>query len=285
MPDRKKNGSATRDGRRSGKRSKRTLAEKADRHALYQQAVQCVEAEIDFVDDTFQKLRGRHASRLREDFCGTANTSCEWVRRRGGNEAVGVDLDPEVLAWGERHNRGKLGDAASRLTLLNEDVLTVSHDRVDALLAMNFSYWIFTDRVTMRRYFRRVRDALVDDGVFFLDCYGGYDAFREMKERTKCDGFTYVWDQNHYNPVDGSMRCHIHFHFPDGSRMRKAFSYQWRLWTLPEVREILDEAGFSRVTAWWQGWDDDEEEGDGEFAQVESADADAAWISYVVAEK
>jgi cyclopropane fatty-acyl-phospholipid synthase-like methyltransferase len=285
MPKRNKKQGHGKSGRRRAGGNGATLAEKADRHVLYQESVQCGEAEIDSVDDTFHKLRGRRAKRLREDFCGTANTSCEWIRRRKDNVALGVDLDPEVLAWSEKHNRAKLGKAASRLTLLNENVLGVSHAPVDASLAMNFSYWILTDRTTMRRYFRRVRDALTDDGVFFLDCYGGYDASREMKERTKNKGFTYVWDQDHYNPVTGAMRCHIHFDFPDGSRMRKAFSYEWRLWTLPEIREILDEAGFRRVTVWWQGWDEKEEDGDGEFHPVECADADAAWISYLVAEK
>lgn len=262
-----------------------TLAERADRHVLYQESVQCVEAEIDFVDETFLKLKGRHLVRLREDFCGTANTSCEWIRRRAGNAAIGVDLDPDVLAWGEKHNRSKLGAAAGKLTLLQDNVLEVRHDPVDAVLAMNFSWWILKERPVLRRYFRGVRDCLVDDGIFFLDCYGGYDAFREMTERTKNDGFTYVWDQESYNPTKGDMTCHIHFRFPDGSRMNRAFSYHWRLWTLPEVREILDEAGFRTVSVWWQGWDEKEDEGTGEFERVEDADADAAWICYVVAEK
>ena len=47
---------------------------------------------IDFVDDTFKDLP--QAQRvIREDFCGTANTSCEWVRRRSTNRAIGVGLD------------------------------------------------------------------------------------------------------------------------------------------------------------------------------------------------
>jgi len=283
MAERKKKRGGKKAARKGG--DGRTLAEKADRHLLYQESVQCVEAEIDFVDETFRQLRGRRAVRLREDFCGTANTSCEWIRRRKGNTAIGVDLDREVLAWGEQHNRAKLGANAGKLTLLNENVLDVRHDPVDTVLAMNFSYWVLKERATMRRYFRGVRDCLVDDGIFFLDCYGGYDAFREMRERTKNDGFTYIWDQATYNPTTGEMSCHIHFRFPDGSRMDNAFSYHWRLWTMPEVREILDEAGFRRITVWWQGWDENEEDGDGEFKPVEDADADAAWVSYIVAEK
>ena len=74
----------------------RCLAEMADRHDLYQRSVQCTESEIDFVDETFKALHKRKAHRLREDFCGTAATSAEWVRRRRTNYAFGVDPD-EVL--------------------------------------------------------------------------------------------------------------------------------------------------------------------------------------------
>jgi hypothetical protein len=76
----------------------------SDRHLLYQDAVQCPEAELDFVDRTFKKLRARTLVRLREDFCGTAHTSCEWVRRRSTNIAIGLDLDAPTLKWGSDHN-------------------------------------------------------------------------------------------------------------------------------------------------------------------------------------
>ena len=260
------------------------MAERADRHVLYEKSVQCVEAEIDFVDETFTELRDRNAKNLREDFCGTANTSCEWVRRRRTNHAIGVDLDADVLAWGREHNVAKLGSAASRLTLINEDVLEVHTDPVDVVLAMNFSYWIFKYRPLMRFYFRRVRDALVDDGVLFLDAFGGSEAYIEVEEETKYDGFTYIWDQAEFNPVNAETLCHIHFKFPDGSRMRNAFSYSWRLWTLPELRELLDEAGFTRSTVYWQGEDEDGED-DGDFQPTEKGEADLAWIAYIVAEK
>ncbi len=79
-----------------------TLASQADKHVLYENSVQCAEAEIDFVDATFKKLRKRRAHLLREDFCGTANSSCEWVRRHADNRAIGVDLDAEVQQQGVR---------------------------------------------------------------------------------------------------------------------------------------------------------------------------------------
>jgi cyclopropane fatty-acyl-phospholipid synthase-like methyltransferase len=270
--------------RGKGKKKRRTMAEKADRHVLYEKSVQCVESEIDFVDETFSELRERKARILREDFCGTANTSCEWVRRRRKNRAISVDLDADVLAWGQKHNVAKLKDADNRITLVNEDVLEARTEPADVVLAMNFSYWIFKQRQVMRAYFRRVRDSLTHDGIFFLDAFGGSDAYVEEKEKTKYKRFTYIWDQASFNPVNGDCVCHIHFKFPDGSKLRKAFSYTWRLWTLQEIREILEEAGFPRSTVYLQGSDDDGE-GDGEFEPAERGDADPAWIAYIVAEK
>jgi hypothetical protein len=32
--------------------------------------------------------------------------------------------------------------------------------------------------------------------------------------------------------------CHIHFDFEDGSRLERAFSYDWRLWSLPEAISV-----------------------------------------------
>ncbi len=268
------------------RKARATQAERADRHACYEAAVQCVESEIDFVDAEFQRLRGRRAATLREDFCGTGNASCEWVRRRRSNRAIGVDIDPEVLAWGRDHHLAALPPAArARMTQLEGDVTKVQTSPADTVLAMNFSYWLFKERAGMRAYFKRVRAALVDDGVFFLDCYGGYEAFRVLKERSDYKGFSYVWDQSSYNPVTGDLICHIHFRFPDGSRLDRAFTYDWRLWTLPEIREILAEAGFSRTVVYWQGWDEAEETGSGDFLPVEVADPDAGWICYIAALK
>ena len=80
------------------------------------------------------------------------------------------------------------------------------------------------------------------------------------------------------------MLCHIHFKFPDGSRIRRAFSYAWRLWSLPEIREVLSEAGFTRSTVYWQGTNEESGEGNGVFEPTEQGEADASWIVYLVAE-
>jgi hypothetical protein len=267
-----------------------TLAAQADPHRLYERAVQCPEAEVDFLSERFRWLRGRDARHLREDFCGTAAVCREWVARHPQNSALGVDSDPAVLAWAERHNRAPLPTKRrARLGLLQADVRSAPPgDAPDLIIAMNFSYWLFQERAALRDYFRAVNRDLAADGVFFLDAYGGYDAFREIIEERAVEddegSFTYRWEQASYDPVTGLMDCHIDFALPDGSELKRAFSYRWRLWTLPEIRELLAEAGFRRVIVYWQGWTEDGEP-DGDFQPAEHADADAGWICYLSAEK
>ncbi len=271
--------------RRKARRSRPRMAELADPHQLYEAAVQCAEAEIDFVDETFIALRGRKAKWLREDFCGTGNTACEWVRRRRTNHAIGVDLDADVQQWGRKHHDAALGTARNRVELLNANVMSVDCPPVDVVLAMNFSYWIFKERKLLRRYFRAVHRGLGLDGLFMLDAYGGAEAHQEMSEKTVQDNFTYIWDQQRYDPISGDLLCHIDFSFPDGSRINRAFTYDWRLWSLPEIREILLEAGFKRVTVYWEGTDEETGEGNGEYTAALCGEADPAFIVYIVAEK
>ena len=262
-----------------------TMADAADIHDLYERSVQNVEGEVEFIQTTFQQLTGRPAYLFREDFCGTASASCQWVRQGKEFQAIGVDIDPAVLEWGRKNKLSKLpAEDQARVSLIESNVMTVDTPRVDLLAAFNFSYFIFDTRDTLRAYFRCAYESLKDDGVFFLDMFGGPEAQQEMKEKTKNKGFTYVWHQAKFHPVTNFIRCHISFRFPDGSRIKKAFTYEWRLWSAPEIRELLREAGFSKATIYWEGEDEDGE-GNGEFTADERGEADLAWIAYIVAEK
>ena len=268
-------------------RKKKSMAELADRHSLYEKSVQSVDVEYQFVSKTFRKLRGRRPRHMREDFCGTAGMCCEWVRRDKRNTAVGVDIDPEVLAWGEKNNLSRLKPGARlRIRLMQADVRKVQAPRpVEVVLAMNFSYQLFMTRKKLGGYLRKVHESLAKDGILFMDAFGGYDAYRTIKEKTRHDGFKYIWEQQSYNPINGHMRCHIHFRFPDGSVLKRAFSYVWRMWTLPELRELLAEAGFSRVTVYWEKSDPVTGEGTGVYTPTTRGAADPGWVCFLVAEK
>jgi SAM-dependent methyltransferase len=261
------------------------MAERAELHELYEEAVQAVDTEVEFLHETFKALRGREALSFREDFCGTASAACEWVRTTPNGFAVGVDNEPEVLEWGRENRLSRLSEVdRARIKLLEDDVRTVTTDPVDIVGAFNFSYFMFETRDELRNYFARAREALNPDGVLFLDAFGGPESVTVQKDKTKFDNFTYIWDQADFEPVTRHITCHIHFKFPDGSKLKNAFTYEWRMWTLPEIRELLLEAGFASARVYWEGEDDDGE-GNGEFTETATGESDAAWVSYIVAEK
>ena len=265
-------------------RKKRTplSAGSADRYVLYTDSVQAPDSEIDFFRKVYRKAFGRPPTVVREDFCGTAAICCQWVRANARNVAIGVDLDPEPLDWCREHYLPTLTpEQRSRLSLRRANVLNVRTQPVDVIAALNFSFCIFKQRSELLRYLRRCHKALARNGVMVMDIYGGPEAQQPVEEKTRHKGFTYVWDQAEYNPITNEALNHIHFHFPDGSRMRNAFTYDWRLWTPAELTDMLHEAGFSQPRVYWEGATTDGE-GDGIFRPRTRVAQEDAWVAYVV---
>ena len=272
--------------KKAKKRKARLTAATSDKHLLYEQSVQNPEAECDFIVQVWKEIRGREAHHIREDFCGTAIASTEWVKRSPDHTAIAVDIDEDVLDWARQRLLDRLDpNQLKRLTLEPADVRTVQTPPVDTVMAMNFSYFLFKTRNELGQYFDRVHAGLVDDGLFLLDAYGGSDAFLELEEKRRIDGFTYVWDQAVYNPITGEAINYIHYRFPDGTQLKKAFTYHWRLWTLPEIQELLVDAGFRNVIVYWEGTDEKTGEGNDEFTPSMRGEACPGWIAYLVAEK
>lgn len=266
------------------RKRQKTQAQLADKYTLYEKSVQQPEADVALVSRIYKKRFGKPAQTVREDFCGTAIFACEWVRRHEDNRAWGIDLDPLPLAWGREHHVAKLDPAqAARLDLREGNVLEVSHEPVDVTVAFNFSYFLFKTRDDLRHYFEVARKTLSREGVFVIDVYGGGEAQLPQLERRKVDGFTYVWDQHAFEPIHQEVTNFIHFEFPDGSRMRRAFRYDWRLWSIPELRELLAEAGFTETEVYWEGTEGDTGEGNGVFRICDRAPEDPAWVCYIAA--
>ena len=149
-------------------------------------------------------------------------------------------------------------------------------------LGLDGRWWT---RDEMRHYFSCVHKALGKEGLFYLDAYGGWDSQETGEERRKIpEGFTYVWDQNKFDPIGHEVLNHIHFEFRDGTKLERAFTYHWRFWTLPELTELLAEAGFSNTHVYWED-EDEEGEGTGVYRARKKADNAGAWVAYLIAEK
>lgn len=268
------------------KKKSKLTARTADKHILYQESVQAPEDDAQFFAHYYKKYTGKPLRVFREDFCGTAILSCEFVRRHRDNHAIGVDLDGPTLDWAREHNVSKLKPRQQkRVTLLQKNVLDVREPAAELIAGLNFSYSVFKTRKDFGAYIKNAYAALKPGGLFTLDAWGGGQAQFLMKERRKVSSFTYVWHQADFDPMTHHILCKIHFEFKDGSKMKNAFIYDWRLWTLPEMRELMEEAGFKDIHVLWEGTDEKSGEGNGEFTRVERGDDEEAWIAYVIGQR
>ncbi|MFH1419088.1 MAG: class I SAM-dependent methyltransferase [Planctomycetota bacterium] len=257
-------------------------AKTADKHVLYQISVQSPDAEVAFADRVYHNHHGRHATLFREDFCGTFLISCSWVKKHKDNHAYGIDLHKPTIDWGRKHNLSQLKpDAAQRVHIIHDNVLNVTKPKVHVVGAFNFSYFIFKTFPELVAYFRTVKASLLPQGIFILDAYGGTEAPEVMEEETKYEGFTYIWDQAAYNPINDHTVCHIHFKFPDRTMLRKAFTYDWRLWTLGSIQDALLAAGFKSTEVYWEGTDKDGE-GNGVYRLCKKAENSPGWNAYIL---
>ena len=267
------------------------MADLADPHVLYEKSVQSPDFDLPFFAESFENYTGRPLRLLREDFCGTAALSAYFVTQHPENHAIGVDLDWPTLNWGMKHHVSLLPvDQQNRLTLIHGNVLDHHSSQVQLAVALNFSYMIFKDRPTLRQYFKRAKESLQPGGMYILDIWGGSESQVLQEEprdidNPKDDGigdFTFIWDQDAFDPTTYFCTMRMHFTFQDDSEMRNAFVYDWRMWTMPEVMELMNEAGFRDVHFLWEGTNRKTNEGTGTYHRVEKGEADLAWVTYIV---
>jgi len=284
----------TKPGRRTTRPRRAPVRGRLDRHALYEVAVQGVDWDLDFLERVWRHRNpGREPRLFREDFCSTAALATAWAQRGRERHAWGVDLDPEPLAWARTHRLPFVREAASRVTLVRGDVRVPRKPAVDVACALNFSWWVFHERADLVRYLRAARAGLKPGGVLVLNLFGGTKAECTLSERTRKraenapDGsmlpaFTYVWEHTSYDAVARRLVAHIHFELRDGRRLPRAFTYDWRMYTLPELRDAMLEAGYRDVEVWSEGWDARAKRGNGTLYRRTKLDNDDSWIAYAV---
>lgn len=238
-----------------------------DRHTLYELCVQRPEVCVPFL----VRLHGGTPASLREDFCGSGAASREWVRGAPGRRATGVDLDEEVVRTARQRAQGA-GLGADRLRFVCADAVAhadTDGERPDVIFAGNFSLGEIHNRARLMEYLARSRSSLAPGGVLICDTYGGESAFRT--------GFTtrihavpesiaggpdvrvhYTWEQRSADPFTGRVHNFLHFRVEQGGEGRithellGAFEYHWRLWSVPELRDAMREAGFKRTRVEWE---------------------------------
>lgn len=265
---------------RVGKKAEKKAFDKYD---LYKKAVQSPADDAKFLLEVFRELRGKSPRILREDFCGTAALCGEWVKLRPNHVAYGLDLDPEPIEYGRQHDHVRLSPTQKkRLHLLEKNVLDKDLPKADLSVALNFSYFLFKTRPLMKQFLSNVRRGLRPGGLAVFDVFGGTQCHDAIEDRTNHGKFTYYWDQTGFDPVSNEAMFHIHFRV-GRRKYERVFTYDWRLWTIPELREMMEEAGFKKTHIYWEGTARDGS-GNGDFTRVEKGEACLSWICYIVAE-
>lgn len=255
-----------------------------DKYYYYLNSVQSAEADAEFIRDTYRKIKKKSPRILREDFCGTFSLCAEWVKLNRENEAYGLDLDPEPIMYGMLKLFPKLElDQQGRLHIYRRNVLEDGLPKADVICALNFSYFILKEREVLKNYFARSFKHLKKDGILMLDCFGGSECQAPISENQRFDGFTYYWEQKSFDPITYNAEFQIHYRIR-GKKYEGVFTYDWRMWTIPEIRELLLEAGFKKVSVYWEGTNR-KGGGNGIFKKVNVGESCQAWVCYIIGEK
>ena len=256
-----------------------------DKYKYYLESVQSPDTDVEFFDRIYRETFGKEAQTLREDFCGTFSVCCEWSKLGSERAAIGVDLDEEPIQYGYDNYFSQLTeDQKNRIQILQKNVLDPELPKSDIVAALNFSYFLFKRREDLKSYFKNVYDKLNNDGLFVIDCFGGPATQEPNVEETEHDDFSYFWDQDYYNPISNHAKFYIHFQSKGGKKVERAFSYDWRMWSLTELQELFEDVGFKDVHVMWEG-DDEDGEGNGEFTRTTEGEDCEAWVAYVVGKK
>lgn len=232
--------------RRPSKRVRANAAAKAppDRHALYELCAQNPTRDVRML----RAMHGGDPRILGEDFSGTAALSRAWTAMSPEMKAVAVDHDPEPLS---------LARGAPRVKVVQGDVMSAS-DPADIIGVLNFSICEIHARRVLVKYLRHARSRLKAGGVFVADIYDGADAFLTGRivqyvkapwspRGAKGGRVRYEWEQRHADLLTGRVINAMHFGATWGGRRLRfedAFVYDWRLWSIRELRDAMVDAGF-----------------------------------------
>jgi len=272
--------------------SKHSTSKKPHKLALYRRAVQHPQAEAAFLHRAYRHYHPQDPPLLlREDFAGTCAVAASWVDMDQEHQAMAIESHGPTTRWAQRTADRDIPERTSDLHVVEADVLDIDGPKVDITCALNFSTFIYHDRASLKRYFQSARRGLRRNGLLVIDVYGGPGAMktgtqsRQVPASGQAPGFTYLWEQRSFDPVTYKTQCRIHFELADGQRVDSAFTYHWRLWTLPELTELMIEAGFRTSRVWCDRFDQEAGASDGVYRPTLRMPARDDWVAYVVAEK
>jgi hypothetical protein len=246
----------------------------------YEACVQSPRHVVSLLRAVYRAASGTSPRVLHEDFCGTAAVSRRFVEdgARAGEawHALATDLDEQALAQGERlldattpgvvlckHDclRGEVASLTQSVGTSSATPSDLAHG-ADIIWVGNFSICYAHTRAELVRYLAhclarlRAGNQGFGGGFLAVDIYGGKNAYTlGSLERTHTartgEQVRYLWQHEAADPRTGMVRNSISMRLlVDGEvvcEYPRAFVYDWRLWSLAELREAMHEVGFESV--------------------------------------
>ena len=83
-------------------------AKTANKYDLYEESVQNVDFEVEFISKIYKKKNKTLCSSIREDFCASAKISSAWVQNKKNNVAYAIDLDPKILGFAKKSFKSRI---------------------------------------------------------------------------------------------------------------------------------------------------------------------------------
>ncbi|KAF7823249.1 methyltransferase type 11 [Senna tora] len=201
---------------------------------------------------------------------------------------ITLEENRENLQTGDLESNSQAGSVAQDDKCIKRDF-----PARDIVCAFNYSCCCLHKRADLVLYFKHAHSVLSPEGgIFVMDLYGGTSSEGMLKITRTFPNFTYEWEQADFDVIERKTRISLHFQLKKKQgKLSRAFSYSWRLWTLPEIRDCLEEAGFKSVHFWLRKMPDLTKstriEGfgvgkDDKYEEVTSFEQQNAWNAYIV---
>jgi SAM-dependent methyltransferase len=200
------------------------------------------EKEVAFV---VERLALEPGARILDLACGHGRHAVELARR--GFRVTGFDLSEPSLELA----RGRAAAERVELDLVQGDMRELPWEgEFEAVLSLFTAFGYFSDKADDERVLAQVERVLRSGGSFLLDVVSLFVLARGFRTRhweELEDGRTWL-DARDYDHLTGRSNVTWTFVGPGGERSELRHSL--RIYTLPELAEMLDRAGLDVVEAW-----------------------------------
>ncbi len=204
-----------------------------------------------YLEERFSQAR-RPVKTVLDLACGTGTLT--WLLAARGYETIGVDISPEMLA--QAREKAPAGFDGVEPMFLNQSMDKLDlYDTVDACVCCLDSVNYVTRPAQLRRAFQRVYTFLAPGGVFLFDARTP-EALEAMDGQLFCDeneDVYCVW-QGEFSPKRKICTYYMDIFRREGNLWRRGQEeHREYAYTVDELSELLEQAGFQTVKCYGAG--------------------------------